>query len=121
MKYLALPFLVLVLLVSSCGTKKTNQSVLTPANLKSAFITLNADSAYVLKAPKGAILKIARNSFDVKPGEKIRLEIKEAFTASDILLAGLTTKSNGKLLQSGGMIYINATANDKAVKIIKPI
>ena len=114
--------LVAVLFFISCNSKNSSKQILlTAQNLKSVFIVLNPDSAYNLKTPKGAILKIAKNSFDIKANEKIRLEIKEAYSAGDILLAGLTTKSNGKLLQSGGMIYINATANDKTVKIAKPI
>lgn len=89
--------------------------------MKSAFITLSADSAYVLKTPKGAILKIGKNSFDVGKNTSVRLEIKEAYTAQDILLAGLSTESNGRLLRSGGMIYVNATANEEEIKLLKPI
>ena len=109
-------------LLVSCGkSNSVKQSLLTAANLKSLFITLNADSNYVLKTPKGAILKIARNSFDVEKNVPVKLEIKEAFTIQDILLAGLLTESNGKLLRSGGMVYINATANGDDVKLLKPI
>ncbi len=122
MKYSTFLFVILILLVSSCSTKNTRkQSVFTAANLKSIFITLNADSAYILKSPKGAIIKIAKNSFDLKGNPNVQLEIKEAYTPQDILLAGLTTESNGKPLSSGGMIYINATANDAEVKLLKPI
>ena len=114
--------LIAVIFFISCNSKNSSkQVILTTQNLKSVFIVLKPNSAYNLKTPKGAILKIAKNSFDINANEKSKLEIKEAYSAGDILLAGLTTKSNGKLLQSGGMIYINATANDKAVKIIKPI
>src|SRR5258708_4968933 len=104
MKYFAFLFLALVLIITSCNNS-TKQSVLTASNLKSAFIILNADSGYILRTPKGAILKIAENSFDVRENARVKLEIKEAYTLQDILLAGLTTESNGKLLSSGGMIY----------------
>jgi hypothetical protein len=122
MKRILLLFSIPLLLLLSCNSNTSlKETILTAQNLKSAFIYLNPDSAYTLKTPKGAILKIAGNSFNVKSGEKIQLEIKEAFTAGDILLAGLTTRSNGKLLQSGGMIYINATSNGKEIKLLKPI
>ncbi len=122
MKRFLLPFSVAALVLMSCNSKSSsNQNILTAQNLKSAFIYLSADSAYNLKTAKGAILKIAENSFDVKGNEKLRLEIKEAYSAGDILLAGLTTRSNGKLLQSGGMIYINATSNGKKIELLKPI
>lgn len=122
MKRLLLLFTIPTLFLISCnGNKSSKQLLLATQNLKSVLIALHADSAYNLKTPKGAIIKIAKNSFDVRAGATINLEIKEAYSAGDILLAGLTTKSNGELLQSGGMIYVNATADEKAVKIIKPI
>jgi mono/diheme cytochrome c family protein len=110
----------LLLLLFACNTNnKRQQSVLTPNNLKSIFISLRADSAYNLKTPKGAILKIAKNSFS--SSGKIQLEIKEAYSLQDILLAGLTTESNGKPLKSSGMIYVNATADGKVIKLLQPI
>jgi len=109
-------------LLVSCGkSNAVKQSILTSANLKSLFITLNADSNYVLRTPKGTILKIAKNSFDVGKNVPVKLEIKEAYTIQDILLAGLSTESNGKLLKSGGMIYVNATANGDEIKLLKPM
>jgi mono/diheme cytochrome c family protein len=110
---------VLLLLLSACTNNKLQQTVLTPNNLKSTFISLSAGEPYNLKTPKGAILKIAKNSFAIKG--KVQLEIKEAYTLQDILLAGLTTESNGKPLKSSGMIYINATADGKAVELLQPI
>jgi cytochrome c len=109
-----------ILLLISCKNKKI-PSVLTAANLPGTFITLDADSSYTLKTPKGAIIKIDRNSFDVPQDTKVQVEIKEAYSANDILLAGLSTTSDGKLLQSGGMIYFNATANGENVTITNPI
>jgi mono/diheme cytochrome c family protein len=50
----------------------------------------------------------------------VKLEIKEALSSSDIVLAGLTTMSNGQSLSSGGMIYINAAAGYK-VQIKKEV
>lgn len=93
------------------------QSVLNADNLKSSFISIEANKAYDLKTSKGAIIKIAANSFDVPTDVKIDIEIKEAYSVQDMLSAGLTTRSNGKLLQNGGMIYFNATNDNKNVKI----
>jgi cytochrome c2 len=36
-------------------------------------------------------------------------------------MAGLKTESNGNTLQSGGMFYINATADGKAIELLQPI
>ncbi len=111
----------LLFLLFSCNNNKLGQSILTTHNLKSTFITLISDSAYTLKTPKGAIIKIDAKSFAVSSKTKVLLEIKEASTLQDILLAGLTTESNGKPLKSGGMIYINATADGKAIALLQTI
>jgi hypothetical protein len=121
MKYFALYYMVIIAMLASCKNNTTINSFLKTSNLKSSFISLNADSTYVLKTPKGAVIKIAKNTFDVAANTKIKLEIKEAYSMQDILLAGLSTTSNGKLLKSGGMIYINATADDKEVNFLKPV
>ena len=111
-----------IVFFSSCNTKIKNfQSVLTPNNIKSSFISLNADAAYTLKTPKGAVIKIAKKTFKVNPNNKVELEIKEVYTLQDIVLAGLTTESNGKALKSAGMIYINATSNGKTIELQQPI
>ena len=104
----------------SCNNKKTN-SLLSTSNLKSVFITVNSDSGYKLNSSKGAIIKIPAKSFDVPPNTQVKIEIKEAYSMQDILLAGLTTVSNGKPLRSAGMLYFRATANDKDVKFLKPV
>jgi mono/diheme cytochrome c family protein len=119
MKLTAFLTSLLLLLLSACTNNRLQQSVLTPNNLKSTFISLTVAEAYNLKTPKGAILKIAKNSFATKG--KVQLEIKEAYTLQDILLAGLATESNGKPLKSSGMIYVNATADGKTVELLQPI
>ena len=122
MKHTVVPIFFVFALLISCNTKTNfKQSILTATNLKSTFIALQADSAYILKTPKGAIIKIASNSFGLAGNQKVQLEIKEAYSVQDILLAGLKTESNGKPLKSGGMLYINATANGKSVTLQKPV
>src|ERR1700761_2508531 len=121
MKRFALYCIAIIAVLASCKNTIHTNSFLKSSNLKSSFISLNSDSAYVLKSPKGAVLRIAKNSFDVPANTTIKLELKEAYSMQDILLAGLSTTSNGKLLKSGGMIYINATTNDKAVNFLKPV
>ena len=122
MKRFIFLLIVLSVLMLSCSNKnRSNQNILTGKNLTSSFINLDVDSAYTLKTAKGAIIRIEKNSFGLSSNSKVALEIKEAYTMQDILLAGLSTESNGKLLSSGGMIYINATANDRDIKLLKPI
>ena len=115
-------FLTIIFIIAllSCN-KKSNPKLLSAENLTSYIVTLNSDSGYYLKTPKGALIKIAANIFDVAAQTQVKVEIKEAYSMQDILLAGLSTESNGKPLRSAGMIYFSATANNKDIKFLKPI
>src|SRR6218665_1888869 len=106
-----------IFILTSCNTKSTY--VFKTSNLESSFITINPDSAYRLKTAKGSIIKIAAGTF--KTREKVDIEIKEAFSMQDILLAGLSTQSNGRPLQSGGMVYFKASAKGKELDFNKPV
>jgi len=104
----------------SCSNKQ-NYKLLSPNNLASLFLTVNSDSGYNLKTPNGAIIKIYPNSFDVTSNTQVKIEIKEAYSMQDILLAGLSTESDGKPLRSAGMLYFSAKSNSKDIKFLKPI
>lgn len=119
MKLPSLPLLLLCFIFISCKQTKIPNEVFKPSNLKSTFISLSADSAYTLRTAKGAVIRISERSFAATG--KVRLEVKEAYSLQDMLMAGLTTENDGKLLNSGGMIYINATENNNQVKLLKAI
>lgn len=115
-------FCTCIFLIASCNTRKTaSQKILTGSNLQSRFIQLKAGTSYTLKTPGGAVVKIPGNAFTAEPGTEIQLELKEAYTLQDILMAGLVTESNGKPLRSAGMIYINATTGGLPAALAKPI
>ncbi|RYD70399.1 MAG: cytochrome c, partial [Sphingobacteriales bacterium] len=118
MKYCLL-FLSFIVMLSGCNNKAT--SYFTTSNLASSFISIEADKDYTLQTGKGAVIKIAKGSFNTNGNEKIQLELKEAYSMQDILLAGLSTESNGAPLQSGGMIYINAKVEGRQLELLKPI
>lgn len=119
MKKILLPLLVLI--VASCSKKNMVPPTLRTGNLESSFITIKPDNDYHLKTPKGAIITINSGTFSVASGKEIQLEIKEAYSARDIVLAGLTTTSNGKPLKTGGMIYFNATSDGEILKFQQPV
>jgi hypothetical protein len=126
--HLSLSVILLSLLTffTACNNELENNFVQEPnplntANLKSQLFSINCERDTVIKGEGGTILSIYKNSFVDKSGTPVKgsisFELKEALTTADILLAGLTTTSNGKPLETGGMIYINATANGEAVSI----
>lgn len=118
-RLLVLPVLLGLLFCACKSHSKTN--VLSPSNLISSFINIDAGKDNVLKTGKGAIIKIAANSFNVPAGTHVLIEVKEAYNMQDILKAGLITESYGQPLQSGGMIFIGATAEGKELGLLKPV
>lgn len=82
---------------------------------------LNADQDTVVETADGIVIAIPANSFLDANGQpakgKIQLEVKEALNSADIMKAGLNTKSGDKLLETGGMFYINARQDGASLKI----
>ena len=75
----------------------------------------------VIETKGGIIFTIPARAFlDAKGDEvpdEIEIEVKEALTASDIIQAGLSNTSNGKLLETGGMFFLNARKDGKNLLI----
>lgn len=81
-------------------------------NLESQLFRINPDRDTIIETQQGTVIAIPAASFEHRGGEGVSgafdLEVKEAMTAADIMKAGLSTMSNDKLLETGGMFYINA-------------
>lgn len=96
-------------------------------NLESQVFRINPDRDTIIETQQGIVIAIPAASFEHTTGEGVTgsfdLEIKEAMTAADIMKAGLSTMSNDKLLETGGMFYINARqgTNNLAVNRSKPL
>ncbi len=90
----------------------------------SAFvIKTNRDT--VIKCRQGTILAIPANAFlnakDQGTVNEVRISVREFYSLSDCIVAGLSTTSNDRLLETGGMLNIqilSAKTNDTC--IIKP-
>lgn len=95
-------------------------AMLNPSKLPSQLFDINTERDTVLALNGGTIVTIPAHALKTEDGKTARLEVKEAITIEQMLLAGLRTQSNGSPLQSGGMIYINA-ARDTKVSILKPL
>jgi mono/diheme cytochrome c family protein len=82
---------------------------------------INTEKDTVIETKDGIVFAIPAHSFLDANGQpakgNVQLEIKEALKAADIMKAGLTTKSGDKLLETGGMFYINARQDDASLKI----
>ncbi|NQU33052.1 MAG: hypothetical protein HQ521_07440 [Bacteroidetes bacterium] len=102
--------------------KYDGKNPLSVNNIESQTFIINSESDTVLVGRKGTLLKIYKNSFHYCNGEivhgKVEVEFKEIVTENDLVLSGLTTTSNGKLLETAGMFYINVQQEDKQLCLI---
>ena len=89
------------------------------SQVKSEFFEISSFSDTTLKTKNGTTIKIYANSFlnadSTSFSGNYKLEIKEAYKPIDFVLGNLMTISNTQNLSSGGMIYVNAEANEKSL------
>ncbi len=90
-------------------------------NLKTQSFTIDISKDNTITGKSGTKVKIDKNIFVDQNGKKIKgkveIQLIEALTPIDMVLGNLTTTYNGKPLETGGMIYLNAEANGKEVSI----
>ena len=81
------------------------------------IFSIPSDKDTTITCKEGTIIKVKANSFvSEKTGKDIKstvnLSVSEYYKMSDILLANLSTTSNGDMLETAGMVYITASYND---------
>jgi len=84
---------------------------------KPQVFSVPSDRDTTITCKEGTTIKIGANSFvSEKTGEEItgnvEISVKEYYKMSDILMARLTTTSGDKILETGGMLHIDAIAGD---------
>lgn len=95
--------------------------------LEGQLFNIDPTKDTVIETKGGIVIAIPANAFLNKFGEaeknRVDVEIKEALTAFDIMKAGLSTTSNGQLLETGGMFYVNARIgkNNLDIDLEKPL
>ncbi|MTH14472.1 energy transducer TonB [Flavobacterium sp. LC2016-01] len=87
------------------------------------FLINNQKDTTIICAEKTKITIKANSFVSIKTGNeasgKIKISVKEYYSISDIILGGLSTTSNGKLLETGGMLHITATSNNEKCDLKK--
>ena len=75
----------------------------------------------VVKGTNGTMLYIPNDAFLAEDGTpvkgKVDIKIAECYALSEMLGQGLSTISDGKILRTGGMINLTASADGKMLKI----
>jgi len=86
--------------------------------------TINPSHDTVIIGKKGVMIYIPKDAFDqydqssfIAAKTHITIRLKEYLDISDIVFATLTTTSNGQLLETGGMINIQAFFNDHEISL----
>ncbi|HET6253412.1 MAG TPA: cytochrome c [Puia sp.] len=117
-----------ILSINHAHAPAANQSAAANATLAAGATTHPAAEIYTIDLTKdttlttahGAILGIPRGTFDAGGATSFRLQVKEAYTITEMIRNGLTTRSNGQPLSSGGMIDIEPV-DSGTVRILKPV
>jgi hypothetical protein len=89
---------------------------------KSSSYTFNPSEETIIEGKKGVKILLPANTFAYEDGtlvdEDVNFELTEALSYADFISSGLLTKSADNLLESGGMIKVEATTvSGKPVKI----
>lgn len=111
---------------SSTNNKKENKdtvALLAPYTPKSdSFIQtfqINPNKKQKIKGKQGTVITIPAGCFG-KEDQNIKIEMIECYSIQDMLLNGLSTQTaNGKLLETDGMIYLNAMNEEGDTLAIK--
>ncbi len=114
----------LIVIITGCGSDKSamyQESIAEKINFPTIEFTIDATSDTTLFGEQGTRLFIEKETFQYTDNspvtDSIKIELKEFYKKSDITLADLSTESNGKLLETGGMLRITATSKGQIVAI----
>lgn len=85
-------------------------------NLPTQLFSINPNKDTVIETMNGLVFAIPAGAF-IDAKDPVTLEIREAITPMDIIKGGLSTTSNGELLETGGMFYFNARSGETSLRI----
>jgi len=95
--------------------QNTTQTIFNQRAVEEFLISTQRDT--VIKGKKGVLVYIPGDAFETKSNSKVKIQLEEYLSISDMLFACLTTTSNGKLLETNGMINIKASIDNTELKL----
>ncbi len=123
-------FIYITVLLSVCGCGSENTQTRTSissdslANLltgPSQFFCINSNKDTTVVGKEGTSILIPKGSLCLENGDSVNapiiIELKEFYKISEMVSSKLSTLSGRDILETGGMIYLNAKANNANVKI----
>ncbi|MFN8713183.1 MAG: hypothetical protein ACK5Z2_10065 [Bacteroidota bacterium] len=95
----------------------------TPEAIQQQQWLLSPQRDTLVKGSNGTTLHIPADAFCFANGQPVKtpvtLQLREAVKPADIVLAGLTTLHNGRVLESGGMIEVIAQSEGRQLRLKK--
>lgn len=89
--------------------------------IPSQLFNVDPNQDTVIETDGGIIMAIPKGTWVDQNGKAIdgpiEIEVKEALNNASIMTAGLGTTSNGELLETGGMFYVNGRKDGESLKI----
>lgn len=114
--YLILSFFAIS--ITSCSS---DNSIISEISFPTIEFTISSKNDTTIFGNQGTRLFIEKGTFQFNDGtlvnDSINIELKEFYKMSDIILANLSTESNGNLLETAGMLQISAKSKGQEVKI----
>jgi hypothetical protein len=116
MKYLLFGIIAFQLPLACSESEKKNGLPTNNITVQTFKIPHQKDT--ILIGEKGTVLKIRKSTFSEANGKEIELTLKEYYTVQDFIYNKLSTNTvDGKVLKSGGMIFLEAKSGDKPLKV----
>jgi hypothetical protein len=95
----------------------------TPEAIQQQQWLLSPQRDTLFKGSNGTTLHIPADAFCFANGQPVKtpvtVQLREAVKPADIVLAGLTTLHNGRVLESGGMIEVTAQSEGRQLRLKK--
>lgn len=113
---------IIALILTRCSEKESSilDKELQQLSDRSQVFTING-TGDTIETKNGTRIIFRPNTFVFSDGqeakEPIQIEFKEVFDKSEMILNGLGTVSDGRLLESFGMVYLRATSGGRELKI----
>ncbi|TNF46614.1 MAG: OmpA family protein [Bacteroidetes bacterium] len=101
-------------IVESNGTIKDLYKMLEQEKQRNC-IDPNRDT--VLRLEQGTIIYIPAGAFKSDNNECVEIRAKEFYKTSDMIMENLSTTSNGRLLETAGMIYLEAATKERILDL----
>lgn len=111
-------------LLTAVDVYEDDKHFCTPKKVASQFYEIDIDRDTTIITSGGSRITYNKGSLMTDAGKVVHgkaiLEFKEFTSLENMILGGMSTTSDGKILQTGGMFYINAVTVNATPLKIKP-